>query len=515
MQLLKKKARKKHKKLEDNSYAQILKSTFIMGGSSVVNIFLGIVRNKVIALLLNPSGMGLLGVYQSITNLTSTVSGLGINESGARQVALAFGTGDHNTISRTFLSLRRIALFTGICGSLLLLLSSKWISLLTFSNSRHVLDLALLSVTLFFGAVSGGQIALIQGMRQINYLAKINVLGPFWGTILSLPIIFYLGMKGIVSYLIIMSATNIITSWWYSKKIKIIAPRTNWRNSLLDAKPLLTLGAAFMIGNLITVGIQYLLRVLVIRYLGLNAAGEYQASAILSTVYVGILMKAMATDFYPRLSAASYNDKECRFIVNKQIETGLLLAVPGVLATLTFAPLVIVLFYSSKFMLAVDVLRWQILGIFLQVLTWPIGYILRAKGDGKLFVATELFANFVHLTLAWIGIRYFGLPGTGMAFFAMNAVYFILIYRIVRAKYSFSFAAENIKILIILAAATIITFISPYILQRFSILANICIIIITSLFSLKKIISRVGTLSILSYLSRPSSTNLNDPERKK
>jgi len=508
----KRKPRKKDNELRDNSYAQILKSTFVMGGSSIVNIFLGIVRHKVIALLLNPSGMGLLGIYQSITNLTSTVSGIGINESGARQVALAFGTGDDLAISRTYLSLRRIAFFTGICGSVLLLFSSKWVSLLTFNNSEHALDLVLLSVTLFFGAVSGGQLALIQGTRQINYLAKINVLGPFWGTILSIPIIYYLGMKGIVSYLIIMSATNIITSWWYSKKIKIIAPKTNWRKSLIVVKPLLTLGTAFMLGNLISVGANYLLRVFVIRNLGLDAAGEYQASTILSSVYVGILMKAMATDFYPRLSAASYSDQECCILVNKQIETGLLLAVPGVLATLTFAPLIIVLFYSSKFMLAVDLLRWQILGVFLQIITWPMGYILRAKGDGRMFIATELFGYCVQLILAWIGIRYFGLAGIGMAFFAMNAAYLILIYRVVSAKYRFSIAIENIQILIILSVATIAIFVSPYIIPSFHVLFNSGIIIVMSLFSLKKIISRIGTLPILSYLSRPSPQDLNHPK---
>jgi len=512
MQSATRKARKKEKKLEDNSYAQILKSTFVMGGSSIANIFLGIARNKVIALLLNPSGMGILGVYQSITNLTSTVSGMGINESGARQVALSFGTGDQLTISRTFLSLRRIAFFTGICGAVLLLFSSKWVSLLTFSNSGHALDLALLSVTLFFGAVSGGQLALIQGTRQIKNLAKINVLGPLWGTILSLPIIFFLGMKGIVSYLIIMSATNLVASWWYSKKIKIIAPKINWRKSLFDAKPLLTLGTAFMFGNLLNVGVQYLLRVLVIRYIGLDAAGEYQASAILSTVYVSILFKAMATDFYPRLSAVSYNDQECKLLVNKQIETGLLLAVPGVLATLTFAPQVIVLFYSSKFMLAVDVLKWQILGVFLQVVTWPIGYMLRAKGDGRVFFATELFGNCVHLTLAWLGIKYFDLPGIGMAYFAMNIAYFILIYRIVRVKYSFLFGAANIKIITILSTAMIITFISPYIVPSFHILFNSGIIIVTSLFSLKIIMNRVGKLSILSYLSKPNSQKIKNPK---
>ena len=178
-----------------------------MGGSSVINIFLGIIRNKVIALLLNPSGMGLMGVYQSISNLALTVSGIGINESGTRQIALSFQTKNVSSISRTSLLLRRIALITGIGGTALLVILSKRISLLTFNDREHTLDIALLSLTILFGTISGAQAAIIQGARKISYLAKMNVLGPLWGTIFSLPIIYFLGIRGIASYLIIMALT--------------------------------------------------------------------------------------------------------------------------------------------------------------------------------------------------------------------------------------------------------------------------------------------------------------------
>jgi len=472
-----------------------MKSTFLLGSSSVINIILGIIRNKLIAILLNPSGVGLLGVYQSITNLAGTISGLGINESGARYTALAYRAGEEATIARTRLSLRRIALITGICGTILLLLSSKPISLLTFGSSRRALEISLLSVTVLFGAVSGGQYALIQGARKIKYLAKMNVLGPLYGTLLSLPIIYFWGMRAIVSYLIIMAATNIVTTWWYSKKLKIPEFRSSMRSSLSNGKPLLTLGAALMVGNLAGVATQYLLRVLIIRFLDLNAAGEYQASAILSSVYVGILLNAMATDFYPRLSAASDNDKECGNLVNKQIHTGLLIAAPGVVATLTFVHLIIVQLYSKHFVQAPEVLKWQILGVFLSVVTWPMGYVFRAKADGKLFVATELFAGFSYLALAWVGIQYFGLPGTGLAFFVRNAVYAILIYRIIHRKYGFSLSPTNVHVLLLFSAAIGATFLSPYVLGKSHLILSIGIILGVSAYCIR-------SLALYSVLSR-------------
>ena len=474
-------------RIEGSSAYQTLKSTFIMGASSVINIVLGILRNKIVALLLRPSGMGLMGVYQSISNLAVTISGLGINESGARQVALAFRSGNDESISRTWTTLRRVALITGLVGTVVMVISGQWVGFFTFHDAEHTTDIILLSLTILFGTISGGQMALIQGARRIPDLAKINMLGPLWGTLFSLPIIYFLGMRGIVSYLIIMAATNVVASWWYSRKIRIVETRATWRDLFSDSSPLVKLGVALMIGNLIGFGTAFLLRILLIRYLNLDAAGEFQAASILSTVYVGIIFKAMATDFYPRLSAASDDDRQCGALINEQIQAGIFLAVPGVLATLTLAPFVLTLLYSAKFLPAVEVLRWQVLGVLLQVVTWPMGYILRAKAAGRLFILTELFGSVCYLAATWMGLRVVGLPGIGIAFLVYNLVYFILIFQIVHTKYKFSFIAKNIRLLILAVSVTGVAFLSVYIFPKFHIAINSAITIAAMVYSYKEL----------------------------
>jgi PST family polysaccharide transporter len=480
---------------DDLTHYEVMRSTFLMGSSSLVNIILGIVRNKVIAVLLNPSGIGLLGIYQSILNLVTTVSGMGINESGARQTALAFHTGDKVSVSRTYLALMRIALITGLGGMALLIFLGKWISLFAFGDPGHTLALTFLSVAVLLGAISQGQQAIIQGARKIKSLAKINIFGALWGTLLGLPVIYFWGMRGVVAYLVILSAATLIFSWRYSAKLGIPRFPSNFRDSLLDGRPLLTLGAAFMVGNMAAVAVQFLLRVIILRFLDLNAAGEYQASAILSSVYVGILFKAMATDFYPRLSAASGSDEACVTLVNKQVHTGLLIATPGVLITLAFAPLVMVQFYSKDFLLAADLLRWQIAGVFLMVVTWPMGYVLRAKADGRLFVATELFSGCLQLALAWVGIKAFGLTGIGVAFFVTNAVYAVVIFRIIHKKYRFSLSRQIIRTFILFALAIGSIFASAYVIPGYKSLFSLAVILVVSAFSVK-------TLDLRSVLAQ-------------
>ena len=87
----------------------------------------------------------------------------------------------------------------------------------------------------------------------------------------------------------------------------------------------------------------------------------------LGGLYVGFILQAMGTDFYPRLTAVSKDNAECNRLVNEQAQISLLLAGPGVIATLTLAPLVIALFYSPAFQTAVTLLRWICLGMTLRV----------------------------------------------------------------------------------------------------------------------------------------------------
>ena len=52
------------------SYGTILKSSAIIGGSTVINMALAVVRGKFMAVMLGPDGVGFLGMYSNIVDLT-------------------------------------------------------------------------------------------------------------------------------------------------------------------------------------------------------------------------------------------------------------------------------------------------------------------------------------------------------------------------------------------------------------------------------------------------------------
>jgi PST family polysaccharide transporter len=449
---------------EQPTYGQILKSSALVGGSSALNTAIGIVRTKALAVMLGPAGFGLFGLYGSIANLTQSIAGIGINSSGVRQIAAAVGSDDAERIAQTTIVLRRTSILLGVLGAGLLAMFSRQVSRLTFGTEQHTGAVCLLSIAVLFQLISGGQGALIQGMRRIADLAKMSVLGALLGTLISIPMVYFLRENGVVPSLIAIAATTIVTSWWYSRKVQVqIRPMTASHVGR-EAAALLKLGSAFMASGLVGMGVAYAVRVIVLRKIGFEAAGFYQSAWALGGLYVGVILQAMAADFYPRLTAMVHDHHACNRLVNEQARIGLLLAGPGVLATLTFAPAVIALLYSAKFGAAVGILRWVCLGAALQVITWPMGFIIMAKGRAALLVFCELAWGVVSLGLAWICVAFFGLNGAGIAFFGSYVFHVILVYPIVRRLSGFGWSSANIRTGLLFVSLIAVVFCGFYVL---------------------------------------------------
>ena len=90
------------------SHREIFRSSVIIGGSQALQIAIGIIRVKVLAVLLGPAGIGLLGIYQNITGVATTVAGCGLDNSGVRQLASSAGSEEVLT------AVRRALLFSNV-----------------------------------------------------------------------------------------------------------------------------------------------------------------------------------------------------------------------------------------------------------------------------------------------------------------------------------------------------------------------------------------------------------------
>lgn len=407
------------------------------------------VRTKVIAMALGPGGVGLEAIFDSVVSLGRTLFDFGISSSGIRQVSVAVGSGSERTISQTVVTLRRVCLLFGAVGAVTLFLTRDSISHLAFGSVEHASSIGVLSFALLLGTVAGGQSALLQGMRQIGNLARVNIFGTLVGATVSVPIVLVWGRAGIPYYMVFSAAMGALISWKYARRVKVPQVTMSVGEVFREMSSLLRLGLAFLASALMSTGALFLLRVLVTRTEGPEGAGQFQAASALSMVYVGFILQAMGTDFYPRLTAAASDNIRCNQLVNEQSEVSLLLALPGIIGTIAFAPWIVRIFYSGQFDLAADILCWQMGGNFLRVVSWPMGFILLAQGRGTLFVATDAAAWAIYLALAWLGLQWVGLSGIGMAFLGLYAFHVIMIATVVAKCSGFRWSGANLRLLLL------------------------------------------------------------------
>jgi antigen flippase len=474
------------------SYGQILKSSGLIGSSSLINIGFRIMRGKAMALLLGPSGVGLLSLYSSLSDMATMLAGMGLNSSGVRQIAEAVATGDTRRVARTVTALRRVALLVGTIGGLLLVALCGPVSTATFGNDQHAGRIIMLSLAVFFTAIAGAQAALVQGMRRIADLARLSVLGALFGTVFSVTIVYFLGQRGLVPSLVCVAAMGIATSWWYARKIKVERITMTWSEVWLEASELLKLGLAMMGGAAANLLAAYAVRIIIRQDNGMAATGFYQAAWVLGGFYVDFVLQAMGADFYPRLTAVAGNNPECNRLVNEQTEVGLLLAGPGLLATLTFAPVVISLFYTAQFQPAVEIFRWICLGMMLRVVTWPMGFIQLAKGKRNLFLGLQFVASILHVGLVWLGLKVFGLIGAGIAFFALFLIHLTIVRWVARELSGFRWSSANRRRAVLFTLLSAVVFSSWYVLPRgLSVVLGTTITLVAGIYSLRILCSFV------------------------
>ena len=433
------------------SYRQIFRSSAIVGGASVINMAIGIIKVKVLAVLLGPAGVGLMGLYQSILGVGCTLAGCGIGNSGVRQLAASAGEEATLAIVRRALWVANLVL--GVGGMVILWLLREPVAQWVFGDTAHAGEVGWLGVGVFFTLVAGSQTALLQGLRRIGDLARVNVISAFFAAVAGIALVYLLGQAGVLWFVLVAPAISVLVASHYAARLPRPQTPRDWHAINQQWQLMLKLGIPFMVAGLLTSATQLAARAILLRELGLDASGYFQAAWAISMTYIGFVLGAMGTDYFPRLTKAISDPARARKLVNEQTEMALLLAGPVLLAMITLAPWVIHLLYAASFAPATEVLRWQVLGDIFKVASWPMGFILLAMGRGGIFIATELAWNAAYLAALSLGIPEWGLVSAGVGFWFAYLIYYFLIIWVAARLIDYKPERRNWALMLILLLA--------------------------------------------------------------
>lgn len=464
-----------------------------MGGAAAINLLLGTVRVKFSAVLIGTTGVGLISSFSAMQGMIATLAGLGIQSSAVRDIAAAADKGDEQAIGRTALALGRICWLTGMVGMAVMMLFSPLLSQLTFGSDQYTYDIAALGVIILFANLTGGQMALVQGMRRIGDMARANIIGALLGTAIAFGCYAVLGLRGIVPALVAAAGIQLLLSWFFIRRAPIPKVTLSWKETFKEASGMVRLGIVFMWNGLFSSAVSYFTVTLITQKISLQAVGLYSAAFALSGMFVNFVLGAMGADYYPRLTGVAHDKVAMNRMVNEQTEIGLLLAVPGLLATMALAPWIIRIFYTSEFLPAVELLQWFILGCLGRVISWPQSLVMLALNKGRWLLLNESLFNIVHILFIALGLYLFGIEGVAIGFCMMYVGYTMAVYLVVCHLIEFNWSAECIKIILITILLLMVSFVASRSLPLWP--ATIIGAVLTaavSVYSLRGLIQRIG-----------------------
>ncbi len=438
------------------SYSHILKYTGLFGGVQGLNILIGLVRNKFVALILGPDGMGLVSLFNSTIRLVSDSTNFGIAMSAVRNVSESIESGDEERLHRVIGTVRTWSLLTALLGMFLCMALSSWLSDWTFSWGDHSLHFVLLSPVVALMAITGGETAILKGGRHLGALAVVSVYNMIFALVCSVPLFYFFGQAGIVPSLFLLALMQCVLTIAYS--YKLYRPSFSFSKQYFkEGGDMVRLGTAFVLAGIFGSGAEFILRSYLNNVAELNVVGLYNAGFVLTMTYAGMVFSSMEADYFPRLSGVGELGEELNRMVSRQIEVSLLIISPMLMLFMVVLPVMLPLLFSREFLPMMGMMRFATLAMFFRSINMPMEYIALSRGDSRSYLLLEAAYYMMFLLMAILGWQWGGLTGTGVALLACTVANFMMVLTYVRWRYGYWLSKEVLIYALIQISLAIMT----------------------------------------------------------
>ena len=433
---------------EKSSYKELAKTNLVFGGVKIFQVLIQILKTKIVALLLGPSGMGIQSLLVSTITTIYQFGSLGITQSSVREISIEHDVSKKKLIVK---SVNYLSVSLGAIISVLCFIFSSQLSLLVFGENGNKWMFMVVSASLFFNSISNAQIAILQGLRYIQILAKSSLLVSIITLILSIPI-YYIGRISAIPYVIVLgySISAIIIYLWRYKKFKA-NEKLSFDEFKLSSSSILSLGITLMLSNSIMSLFNLGLNMFINRIGSSADVGLFNAANISTYSAINILVAVLASDYYPRLSATINDRNKTSVLVGNQIELLLLVLTPIIYFMVLFPQIFVKVLYSSDFLSVTSAIQVMAISLYFRVVWHSFSYVILAKGDKKTYLLVDaIIGNGLFFLGNMIGFYFNQIDGVAFSYLIMSSIVMISLFIVCKEKYKMLFNKSTYFVFVVL-----------------------------------------------------------------
>ena len=399
----------------------LVKTSLLNGIAVVVKMLTLLGLNKLLAVYLGPTGFALLGQFQNAMQMIITFA------SGAINSGVTVGTAEHEDEEeqqhKVWSTACAISLSGALLASLVIAAASKPLALFFLKDEQYSSVFLWFSASLSLFVLNALLLAILNGKKEIGLYVAANIAGSIFSLVVTASLSVYFGLEGALIGLATFQSLSFIVTL-------MMCVRTKWfrvRHFLggIDREVARTLGKFTLMAAtsaLCVPASHLLIRNHLGTSLGWEFAGYWEAVWRLSAAYLMLVTTTLSVYFLPKLaSLTNSTDIRAEIVRGYKIILPLVL-VAGYLVYL-LRDLLLLYLFSEEFAPARVLFTWQLVGDFLKIASWVLGYLALAKAMVKVHVGTEIFFSSAFVILSVVFTNAFGLVGVAYAHALNYALY--------------------------------------------------------------------------------------------
>lgn len=429
---------------------RLIRSTAIMGIGSAATVVAAILRAKTLAFLLGPGGTGILAQLSTLTSMVVPLATLGLGNGVTAMIASARARGDFSLVRRIRSTSVSLTWTVGLLLAAITALLAPWLSDALFHDRQYAWVVLTGAVVIPLSAIASLRVSILQGYEAVKAMAGLSVIVAVASTAAILPLAWFLRLQGAVAHLVVVATVYVVAGGWMLRRNAPLpaepsaAPAPRVDRSLL--RPLLRYGSSALLVGLSSTLTLLVLRSVLVSKLGLEPNGIYQVCVGISGLYMPLILSSITAVVWPQI-AAQTSDAETTATMRQALRLGLLLMTGAAGAMLAGAPIWVPLFYSGRFLPALDLLPFQFLGDYVRTIAWMCSIWLVPKNRLRPWVLFDLVYGITLIVTFSLLVDRIGLKSAVIAYMVAHVSHALLHYMLARKTLGFRLGPDNLRLL--------------------------------------------------------------------
>lgn len=404
--------------------ADIVKVFSLTSISTLVRMCTGLVSVKVVASIIGPAGVALVGQLNNFSTIMMSFASGGINNGITKYVAEY--KEDNSYIAKLLSNALKITALCSLICSLFLIILHRQLSEMIMLTPKYGYIFIIFGFTIFMYAINNMLISIINGFKEFKRYVYVNIANSLLGVAFTVTLVLLWHLQGALIAAVTFQSIMIFITLFMLRKV----PWLRWSNfkeklSKIIASRYFRFTLMTLTSALTVPVVQMILRGYVMKEISPVEAGWWEGMNRISNMYLMVITSSFSVYYLPRLSEIK-DRLELRHEIFKAYKAIIPLLLAGFALIYVLRFFIIRLLFTPEFMPMSQLFAWQMAGDFFKVCSWLLAFLMVAKAMTKMFMATEIVFSLTWLGLGFLFTYLNGVVGLCQAYLMNYIIYTVV-----------------------------------------------------------------------------------------